>query len=61
MEEDTNYRIRFSSLWFTNERVGFQGTIRSSLCDFIIIEMEEQDIGEPINKTGKIPELNNFA
>ncbi|XP_048658401.1 pseudouridylate synthase PUS7L [Marmota marmota marmota] len=67
MEEDTHYRIRFSSLCFINEHVGFQGTIKSSPGDFIVIEIDEQGqlvnkaIDEPINAVSKIPELNNFA
>ncbi|KAM4839054.1 pseudouridylate synthase PUS7L [Urocitellus parryii] len=67
MEEDTHYRIRFSSLCFINEHVGFQGTIKSSPGDFIVIEIDEQGqlvnkaIDGPINAVSKIPEQNNFA
>ncbi|XP_012314483.1 pseudouridylate synthase PUS7L isoform X2 [Aotus nancymaae] len=67
MEEDTDYRIRFSSLCFFNDHVGFHGTIKSSPSDFIVIEIDEQGqlvnktIDEPIFKISEIqPEPNNF-
>ncbi|XP_033078248.1 pseudouridylate synthase 7 homolog-like protein isoform X4 [Trachypithecus francoisi] len=67
MEEDTDYRIRFSSLCFFNDHVGFHGTIKSSPSDFIVIEIDEQGqlvnktINEPIFKISEIqPEPNNF-
>ncbi|EHB13840.1 Pseudouridylate synthase 7-like protein [Heterocephalus glaber] len=67
MEEDTDYRIQFSSLWFINEHVGFQGTIKSSPSDFIVIEINEQGqlvnmtIDEPVLVSKMLPEMNNFA
>ncbi|XP_006719686.1 pseudouridylate synthase PUS7L isoform X4 [Homo sapiens] len=67
MEEDTDYRIRFSSLCFFNDHVGFHGTIKSSPSDFIVIEIDEQGqlvnktIDEPIFKISEIQlEPNNF-
>ncbi|KAL4700547.1 hypothetical protein H8959_014551 [Pygathrix nigripes] len=67
MEEDTDYRIRFSSLCFFNDHVGFHGTIKSSPSDFIVTEIDEQGqlvnktINEPIFKISEIqPEPNNF-
>ncbi|XP_024113186.1 pseudouridylate synthase PUS7L isoform X1 [Pongo pygmaeus] len=67
MEEDTDYRIRFSSLCFFNDHVGFHGTIKSSPSDFIVIEIDEQGqlvnktIDEPVFKISEIqPEPNNF-
>ncbi|XP_050605335.1 pseudouridylate synthase PUS7L isoform X2 [Macaca thibetana thibetana] len=67
MEEDTDYRIRFSSLCFFNDHIGFHGTIKSSPSDFIVIEIDEQGqlvnktINEPIFKISEIqPEPNNF-
>ncbi|XP_047405349.1 pseudouridylate synthase PUS7L isoform X2 [Sciurus carolinensis] len=67
MEEDTDFGIRFSSLCFINEHVGFQGTIKSSPGDFIVIEIDEQGqlvdkaIDEPINAISKIPEVKDFS
>lgn len=67
MEEDTDYRIWFSSLCFINEHVGFQGTIKSSPSDFIVIEINEQGqlvnttINEPVLVSEMLPEMNNFA
>ncbi|XP_069346981.1 pseudouridylate synthase PUS7L [Eulemur rufifrons] len=67
MEEDTDYRIRFSSLCFINDHVGFHGTVKSSPSDFIVIEIDEQGqlvnktIDEPVCKISEIPpEPNNF-
>ncbi|KAM5287825.1 pseudouridylate synthase PUS7L [Ctenodactylus gundi] len=67
MEEDTDYTIRFNSLCFINEHVGFQGNIKNSPGDFIVIEIDEQ--GQLVNKAidetvlvNKIlPEPNDFA
>ncbi|XP_037702858.1 pseudouridylate synthase 7 homolog-like protein isoform X2 [Choloepus didactylus] len=68
MEEDTDYRIRFSSLCYINDHIGFCGTIKSSPSDFVVIEIDEQGqlvnkaIDEPIYKISKIlPESNNLA
>ncbi|XP_054446858.1 pseudouridylate synthase PUS7L [Pteronotus mesoamericanus] len=68
MEEDTDFRIRFSSLCFITDHVGFHGTIKSSPSDFVVIEIDEQGqlvnktIDEPIYKSSKVlPEPNNFA
>ncbi|XP_012493871.1 PREDICTED: pseudouridylate synthase 7 homolog-like protein [Propithecus coquereli] len=67
MEEDTDYRIRFSSLCFINDHVGFHGTVKSSPSDFIVIEIDEQGqlvnktIDEPVCEISEIqPEPNNF-
>ncbi|XP_008824812.1 pseudouridylate synthase 7 homolog-like protein isoform X2 [Nannospalax galili] len=49
MEEDTDHGMRFSSLCFINDHVGFQGTIKASPSDFIVIEIDEQ--GQLVNKT----------
>ncbi|OWK17039.1 PUS7L, partial [Cervus elaphus hippelaphus] len=68
MEEDTDFRIRFSSLCFITDHVGFHGTIKSSPSDFIVIEIDEQ--GELVNKASDkpvynvskvLPEPNNLA
>ncbi|XP_060268690.1 pseudouridylate synthase PUS7L isoform X2 [Ovis aries] len=68
MEEDTDFRIRFSSLCFITDHVGFRGTIKSSPSDFVVIEIDEQ--GELVNKashkpvykvTKVLPEPNNLA
>ncbi|XP_034500569.1 pseudouridylate synthase 7 homolog-like protein isoform X2 [Ailuropoda melanoleuca] len=65
MEEDTDFRIRFSSLCFITDHVGFHGTIKSSPSDFVVTEIDEQ--GQLVNKAtneliGKVlPEPNNFA
>ncbi|CAI9167882.1 unnamed protein product [Rangifer tarandus platyrhynchus] len=56
MEEDTDFRIRFSSLCFINDHVGFHGTIKSSPSDFIVIEIDEQ--GELVNKASDKPVYN---
>uniref|UniRef100_A0A8C5JX99 Pseudouridylate synthase 7-like n=3 Tax=Jaculus jaculus TaxID=51337 RepID=A0A8C5JX99_JACJA len=68
MEEDTDYRIRFSSLCFINDHVGFQGTVKTSPNDFVVIEIDEQGqlvnraIDETVYKVSEIqPEPNNFA
>ncbi|XP_062931929.1 pseudouridylate synthase PUS7L [Cynocephalus volans] len=68
MEEDTDYRIRFSSLCFINDHVGFHGTIKRSPSDFIVVEIDEQGhlvntaTNEPVYEISKIlPEPNNFA
>ncbi|XP_036107656.1 pseudouridylate synthase 7 homolog-like protein [Molossus molossus] len=68
MEEDTDFRIRFSSLCFITDHIGFHGTIKSSPSDFVVIEIDEQGqlvnkaIDEPIYEIGKVlPETNNFA
>lgn len=68
MEEDTDFRIRFSSLCFITDHVGFHGTIKSSPSDFVVIEIDEQGqlvnqiTEEPIDKISKVlPEPNNFA
>ena len=68
MEEDTDFRIRFSSLCFITDHVGFCGTIKSSPSDFIVIEIDEQ--GELVNKQSDklvyevskvLPEPNTLA
>lgn len=68
MEEDTDFRIRFSSLCFITDHVGFCGTIKSSPSDFIVIEIDEQ--GELVNKESDklvyevskvLPEPNTLA
>ncbi|XP_042848065.1 pseudouridylate synthase 7 homolog-like protein isoform X2 [Panthera tigris] len=65
MEEDTDFRIRFSSLCFVTDHVGFCGTIKSSPSDFVVIEIDEQ--GQLVNKAPSkliskvLPEPNNFA
>ncbi|XP_042802227.1 pseudouridylate synthase 7 homolog-like protein isoform X2 [Panthera leo] len=65
MEEDTDFRIRFSSLCFVTDHVGFRGTIKSSPSDFVVIEIDEQ--GQLVNKAPSkliskvLPEPNNFA
>ncbi|VCW67748.1 unnamed protein product, partial [Gulo gulo] len=65
MEEDTDFRIRFSSLRFITDHVGFHGTIKSSPSDFVVIEIDEQ--GQLVNKAtneliSKVqPEPNDFA
>ncbi|XP_007936114.1 pseudouridylate synthase 7 homolog-like protein [Orycteropus afer afer] len=68
MEEDTDYRIRFSSLCYISDHIGFCGTIKSSPSDFVVIEIDEQ--GQLVNKATDehlckinniLPELNNFA
>ncbi|KAM8803114.1 pseudouridylate synthase PUS7L isoform 1-T1 [Rhynchonycteris naso] len=68
MEEDTDFRIRFSSLCFITDHVGFHGTIKSLPSDFVVIEIDEQgqlvnkDTDEPVCKMSEIlPEPNNFA
>ncbi|XP_015414044.1 PREDICTED: pseudouridylate synthase 7 homolog-like protein [Myotis davidii] len=68
MEEDTDFRIRFSSLCFITDHVGFHGTIKSSPSDFVVIEIDERGqlvnkaTDEPIYKMSKgLPEPNNFA
>ncbi|KAM5249784.1 pseudouridylate synthase PUS7L isoform 2-T2 [Hipposideros larvatus] len=68
MEEDTDFRIRFSSLCFITDHVGFHGTIKSSPSDFVVIEIDEQGqlvnkaTDEPIDKIHKVlTEPNNFA
>ncbi|KAK2492448.1 hypothetical protein MC885_010157, partial [Smutsia gigantea] len=48
MEEDTEFRLRPSSLCFITDHVGFHGTIKSSPCDFVVIEIDEQ--GQLVNK-----------
>ncbi|KAL1767279.1 pseudouridylate synthase 7-like [Sigmodon hispidus] len=48
MEEDTDDGIRFSSLCFVNDHVGFQGTIKTSPSDFIVTEIDEQ--GQLVSK-----------
>ncbi|XP_064447439.1 pseudouridylate synthase PUS7L isoform X2 [Mirounga angustirostris] len=65
MEEDTDFRVRFSSLCFITDHVGFHGTIKSSPSDFVVIEIDEQ--GQLVNKATNewiskvLPEPNNFA
>uniref|UniRef100_A0A8D1VBH6 Pseudouridylate synthase PUS7L n=1 Tax=Sus scrofa TaxID=9823 RepID=A0A8D1VBH6_PIG len=68
MEEDTDFRIRFSSLCFITDHVGFHGTIKSSPSDFVVIEIDEQ--GQLVNKASDehvykvhkvLPEPNNLA
>ncbi|XP_040344323.1 pseudouridylate synthase PUS7L isoform X2 [Herpailurus yagouaroundi] len=65
MEEDTDFRIRFSSLCFVTDHVGFCGTIKSSPSDFVVIEIDEQ--GQLVNTAPSkliskiLPEPNNFA
>ncbi|XP_036916965.1 pseudouridylate synthase 7 homolog-like protein isoform X2 [Sturnira hondurensis] len=68
MEEDPDFQIRFSSLCFITDHVGFHGTIKSSPNDFVVTEIDEQGqlvnkvIDEPIYKSSKVlPEPNNFA
>lgn len=68
MEEDTDFRIRFSSLCFITDHVGFHGTIKSSPSDFVVIEIDEQGqlvnkaTDEPIDKISEVlPKPNNFA
>ncbi|XP_036310415.1 pseudouridylate synthase 7 homolog-like protein isoform X2 [Pipistrellus kuhlii] len=68
MEEDTDFRIRFSSLCYITDHVGFHGTIKSSPSDFVVIEIDERGqlvnkaINEPTYKMSKVlPEPNNFA
>ncbi|XP_068416115.1 pseudouridylate synthase PUS7L isoform X2 [Eschrichtius robustus] len=68
MEEDTDFRIRFSSLCFITDHVGFHGTIKSSPSDFVVIEIDEQGqlvnkaSDEAIYKVNKIlPGPNNLA
>nr|XP_010968858.1 pseudouridylate synthase 7 homolog-like protein isoform X3 [Camelus bactrianus]XP_010987878.2 pseudouridylate synthase 7 homolog-like protein isoform X4 [Camelus dromedarius] len=53
MEEDTDFRIRFSSLCFVTDHVGFHGTIKSSPSDFVVIEIDEQ--GQLVNKASDEP------
>ncbi|XP_055482922.1 pseudouridylate synthase PUS7L isoform X1 [Psammomys obesus] len=48
MEEPTDVGIGFSSLRFINDHVGFQGTIKTSPSDFIVIEIDEH--GQLVNK-----------
>ncbi|XP_077026735.1 pseudouridylate synthase PUS7L [Tamandua tetradactyla] len=68
MEEDADYRSRFSSLCYINDHVGFCGTIKGSPSDFVVIEINEQGqlvdkaIDEPICKISKIlPEPSNLG
>ncbi|XP_003475901.1 pseudouridylate synthase PUS7L isoform X1 [Cavia porcellus] len=67
MEEDTDYKVWFSSLCFINGHVGFHGTIKSSPSDFIVVEINEhgqlvnKTIDEPVLVSKMLPELNNFA
>uniref|UniRef100_K9IZA1 Pseudouridylate synthase PUS7L n=1 Tax=Desmodus rotundus TaxID=9430 RepID=K9IZA1_DESRO len=68
MEEDTDFQIRFSSLCFITDHVGFHGTIKSSPNDFVVVEIDEQGrlvnkaIDEPIYESSKVlPEPNNVA
>lgn len=68
MEEDTDFRIRFSSLCFITDHVGFHGTIKSSPSDFVVIEIDERGqlvnkaTDDPTYKMSKVlPEPNNFA
>lgn len=68
MEEDTDFRIRFSSLCFITDHVGFCGTIKSSPSDFIVIEIDEQgelvnkESDKLVNKVSKVlPEPNTLA
>nr|XP_031538943.1 pseudouridylate synthase 7 homolog-like protein isoform X2 [Vicugna pacos] len=53
MEEDTDFRIRFSSLCFITDHVGFHGTIKSSPRDFVVIEIDPQ--GQLVNKASDEP------
>ncbi|XP_048221982.1 pseudouridylate synthase 7 homolog-like protein isoform X2 [Perognathus longimembris pacificus] len=48
MEEDADYRVGFSSLYSIHDHLGFQGTIKNSPSDFIVIEIDEQ--GQLVNK-----------
>ncbi|XP_049639765.1 pseudouridylate synthase PUS7L isoform X2 [Suncus etruscus] len=48
MEEDTDFRVRFGSLYFITDHVGFQGTIKNSPSDFIVTEIDEH--GQLVNK-----------
>lgn len=41
MEEDVDFRIRFSFLCFIIDYVGFRGIIKSLLSDFFVIEIDE--------------------
>nr|XP_036865611.1 pseudouridylate synthase 7 homolog-like protein isoform X1 [Manis javanica]XP_036865620.1 pseudouridylate synthase 7 homolog-like protein isoform X1 [Manis javanica] len=68
MEEDTDFRLRSSSLCFITDHVGFHGTIKSSPCDFVVIEIDEQ--GQLVNKATDetvcmirkaVPEPDNFT
>ncbi|XP_031538943.2 pseudouridylate synthase PUS7L isoform X2 [Vicugna pacos] len=53
MEEDTDFRIRFSSLCFITDHVGFHGTIKSSPRDFVVTEIDQQ--GQLVNKASDEP------
>ncbi|XP_075816559.1 pseudouridylate synthase PUS7L [Microtus pennsylvanicus] len=68
MEEDTDSGVRFSSLCFVNDHVGFLGTIKASPSDFIVTEIDEQGqlvskaIGESVHEINKIqPEPSHFV
>nr|XP_003405773.1 pseudouridylate synthase 7 homolog-like protein [Loxodonta africana]XP_010594235.1 pseudouridylate synthase 7 homolog-like protein [Loxodonta africana]XP_010594241.1 pseudouridylate synthase 7 homolog-like protein [Loxodonta africana]XP_023411239.1 pseudouridylate synthase 7 homolog-like protein [Loxodonta africana] len=68
MEEDTDYRNRFSSLCYITDHAGFRGTIKSSPRDFVVTEIDER--GQLVNKASDellyeinniLPEPNNYA
>ncbi|XP_060047727.1 pseudouridylate synthase PUS7L isoform X2 [Erinaceus europaeus] len=42
MEEDTDFKTRFSSLCFITDHIGFHGTIKNSPSDFVVTEIDEQ-------------------
>lgn len=60
MEENTDSGVRFSSLCFVNDHVGFLGTIKASPSDFVVTEIDEQGqlvskaIGESVHEISKI-------
>lgn len=48
MEEDTDGGMRFSSLCFISDHVGFQGTIKTFPRDFVVTEIDER--GQLVSK-----------
>lgn len=60
MAEDTDGGIRFNSLCFINDHVGFQGSIKTSPSDFIVIEIDEQ--GQLVSKAtdGSLYEISKI-
>nr|XP_051706934.1 pseudouridylate synthase PUS7L isoform X3 [Oryctolagus cuniculus] len=65
MEEDADY-IRFSSVYFLNDHIGFHGTIKNSPKDFIVTEIDEQGqlVSKPFDELttkSHIAKPHNFA
>ncbi|XP_004617122.2 pseudouridylate synthase PUS7L isoform X1 [Sorex araneus] len=60
MEEDTDFRIRFGSLCFITDHVGFHGTVKSSPSDFVVTEIDDhgqlvyKDTDKPVYEINKV-------